>query len=99
MCQLQLSPTLLATGGADGRVITFALDTLSARARIAAHDSSVTALQLGGPLLVTGGNDGRVRVFDVRTGNFVRELGAPGEPPTTAEHVRILLAAPAVGAA
>jgi two-component system, LytTR family, sensor kinase len=27
------------------------------------------------------------------------ELGAPGEPPAAAEHVRILLAAPAVGAA
>jgi F-box and WD-40 domain protein CDC4 len=45
VCQLQLSPTLLVTGGSDGRVITFSLSTFQPLHRIAAHDSSVTALQ------------------------------------------------------
>ena len=45
MCQLQLSPTTLITGGSDGRVITFSLENLSISNRIAAHDCSVTSLQ------------------------------------------------------
>lgn len=61
VCQLQLSPTVLATGGSDGRVITFALSnsppqphafntypttaSYSPLAKIVAHDSSVTSLQ------------------------------------------------------
>ncbi|KAF8810501.1 WD40 repeat-like protein [Phlegmacium glaucopus] len=79
VCQLQLSPTILATGGSDGRVITFCLDTYTALQRIAAHDSSVISLQFDKDFLVTGGNDGRVKVFETQTGNFVRELGEPGE--------------------
>ncbi|KAI5120949.1 hypothetical protein M0805_001654 [Coniferiporia weirii] len=47
--------------------------------RIAAHDSSVTALQLDAHWLVTGGNDGRVRLYDARTGAYVRELTEPAE--------------------
>ncbi|EIW75106.1 WD40 repeat-like protein [Coniophora puteana RWD-64-598 SS2] len=65
---------LLATGGADGRVITFSLDTYTARTRLAAHDSSVTALQLDARFLVTGGNDGRVRLYEAATGRHVRDL-------------------------
>jgi F-box and WD-40 domain protein CDC4 len=116
VCQLQLGPTTLATGGSDGRVITFSISAppstpytsstpfspasstdssdastagapLAARApasfavqhKIAAHDSSVTALQFDGRFLVTAGNDGRVRLFETRTGNYVRELSEPCE--------------------
>jgi F-box and WD-40 domain protein CDC4 len=79
VCQLQLSPTILATGGADGRVITFSLETYTALQRIAAHDSSVISLQFDKDFLVTGGNDGRARLFETQTGNYVRELTEPGE--------------------
>lgn len=79
VCQLQLSGDTLATGGSDGRVITFSLASMSAHRRIAAHDSSVTALQFDAHFLVTGGNDGRVRLFEATTGNFVRDLTQPAE--------------------
>lgn len=88
VCQLQLSPTLLATGGSDGRVITFALGaSFAAVQRLAAHDSSVTGLQLGARFLVTSGNDGRVRLFrrERERGavgarfEYVRELSEPSE--------------------
>jgi F-box and WD-40 domain protein CDC4 len=71
---MQLSPTILATGGSDGRVITFSLENYSTLQRIAAHDSSVTALQFDENFLVTGGNDGRVRLFETKTGRYVRDL-------------------------
>ena len=79
VCQLQLSPTILATGGSDGRVITFSLETYTALHRIAAHDSSVISLQFDKNFLVTGGNDGRVKLYETETGNYVRELNEPGE--------------------
>jgi F-box and WD-40 domain protein CDC4 len=79
VCQLQLSPTILATGGSDGRVITFSLTSFESLQRIAAHDSSVTSLQFDEHFLVTGGNDGRVRLFETRTGQYVRELSEPCE--------------------
>ncbi|KAJ3503143.1 hypothetical protein NLJ89_g8562 [Agrocybe chaxingu] len=76
-----LSTPILATGGSDGRVITFSLQTYTPLHRIAAHDSSVTALQFSPSLgyLVTGGNDGRVRLFELASGRYVRELCEPGE--------------------
>ena len=52
---------------------------MSAQKRIAAHDSSVTALQFDSHFLVTGGNDGRVRLFDAATGNCIRDLTQPAE--------------------
>jgi F-box and WD-40 domain protein CDC4 len=79
VCQLQLRPGILATGGSDGRVITFSLSTFTALQRIAAHDSSVTSLQFDQRFLVTGGNDGRVRLFETKTGAYVRELTEPCE--------------------
>lgn len=81
VCQLQLSPnySILATGGSDGRVITFSLSTFLPVHRLAAHDSSVTALQFDGRFLVTGGNDGRVRLFETGSGKYVRELSEGGE--------------------
>ncbi|KAI0784012.1 hypothetical protein C8Q75DRAFT_406484 [Abortiporus biennis] len=63
VCQLQLTPTLLATGGSDGRVILFSLKHNTIVQRISAHDSSVTSIQLNDRFLVTGGNDGRVRFY------------------------------------
>ncbi|KAJ4474959.1 WD40 repeat-like protein [Lentinula aciculospora] len=47
--------------------------------RIAAHDSSVTALQFDHRFLVTGGNDGRVKLFETQTGKHVRDLSEPSE--------------------
>lgn len=74
VCQLQLSPSILATGGSDGRVITFDLSKYTVLHRIAAHDSSVTSLQFDKNFLVTGGNDGRVRLYDTKTGNYIRDF-------------------------
>ena len=76
VCQLQISASslILVTGGSDGRVITFSLETFAPLHRIAAHDSSVTALQFDDEFLVTGGGDGRVRLWDVKTGSYVREM-------------------------
>jgi F-box and WD-40 domain protein CDC4 len=81
VCQLQLSATtsLLATGGSDGRVITFSLRSFTALQRLAAHDSSVTSLQFDANFLITGGNDGRVRVFETQTGTWVRDLSERSE--------------------
>ena len=79
VCQLQLSPTILATGGSDGRIITFSLETYTTLQRIAAHDSSVISLQFDKNFLVTGGSDGRVKLYETETGNFVRELNESGE--------------------
>lgn len=79
VCQLQLSPTILATGGSDGRVITFDLSKYTVLHRIAAHDSSVTSLQFDKNFLVTGGNDGRVRLYETCTGNYIRDLSDPSD--------------------
>jgi F-box and WD-40 domain protein CDC4 len=79
VCSLQLTPHTLVTGGADGRVLAFALPDLRVHTRIAAHDSSVTSLQFDEQFLVTGGNDGRVRLFDVDSGAYVRDVTAPSE--------------------
>ncbi|KAH8981934.1 WD40 repeat-like protein [Lactarius hatsudake] len=79
VCSLQLTPHTLITGGADGRVLAFALPDLRMHTRIAAHDSSVTSLQFDGQFLVTGGNDGRVRLFDVGSGAYLRDITAPSE--------------------
>ncbi|KAF9224079.1 WD40 repeat-like protein [Gyrodon lividus] len=76
VCQLQLCPTtgLLATGGSDGRVITFDLHNYTSLQRISAHDSSVTSLQFDSNFLITGGNDGRVRMYETQSGAYVRDL-------------------------
>ena len=79
MCQLQLVDDMLASGGSDGRVITFSLSTKQAIRRIVAHDSSVTALQIDSRFLVTGGCDGRVRLFETSTGTMVRDLTEPAK--------------------
>ena len=74
VCSLQLTPHMLVSGGADGRVLAFALPDLRVHARIAANDSSITSLQFDERFLVTGGNDGRVRLFDVGSGAYIRDV-------------------------
>ena len=70
---------MLASGGSDGRVITFSLETKQPIRKIVAHDSSVTALQIDSRFLVTGGCDGRVRLFETAAGSMVRDLTEPAE--------------------
>lgn len=81
VCQLQLSSSagLLATGGSDGRVITFSLRDYSPLQRIAAHDSSVTSLQFDSNFLITAGNDGRVSVYETQSGAHVIDLSERSE--------------------
>ncbi|KAG6334263.1 hypothetical protein ID866_4820 [Astraeus odoratus] len=81
VCQLQLSSAtgLLATGGSDGRVITFSLRDYSSLQRIAAHDSSVTSLQFDSNFLITAGNDGRVKMYETHSGAHVTDLGERSE--------------------
>ncbi|KAL4078694.1 WD40-repeat-containing domain protein [Scleroderma yunnanense] len=81
VCQLQLSSSagLLATGGSDGRVITFSLHDYSPFQRIAAHDSSVTSLQFDSNFLITAGNDGRVRMYETQSGAHVTDLSERSE--------------------
>ncbi|KAI0832848.1 WD40 repeat-like protein [Trametes gibbosa] len=95
VCQLQLTPSMLVTGGSDGRVITFTLrgSTFAVVQRLAAHDSSVSGLQLDERFLVTSGNDGRVRLYEFERGGsgadgaagddaqcrFVRDMCEPSE--------------------
>ncbi len=82
---------MLATGGSDGRVITFSLkdSAFSVVQRLAAHDSSVSGLQLDDRFLVTSGNDGRVRLYEFELAmapsafepqcRYVRDMCEPSE--------------------
>lgn len=74
MGQLQLRGDTLVTGGSDGSVRVWSLETMSAVHRLAAHDNSVTSLQFDDTRVVSGGSDGRVKIWDVKTGHPVREL-------------------------
>ena len=69
----------LVTGGSDGSVRVWSLETMSAVHRLAAHDNSVTSLQFDDTRVVSGGSDGRVKIWDLKTGQLVRELLAQGE--------------------
>lgn len=69
-------PTLI-TGGSDGRVIVFDLNTFETIHRLCAHDNSVTCLQVDQRFIVTGGNDGRIKLWDFKTGKLLRELLEP----------------------
>lgn len=72
--QLQLSDDILTTGGSDGRIIVFNLETMQCLERLCAHDNSVTCLQFDKRFILSGGNDGRAKVWDMQTGRFLREL-------------------------
>lgn len=77
--QLQMSSSTLVTGGSDGSVRVWSLETFSPIHRLAAHDNSVTSLQFDEHRIVSGGSDGRVKVWDLHTGTLVRELSQPAE--------------------
>jgi len=74
-----MSSTTLVTGGSDGSVRVWSLDTFSPIHRLAAHDNSVTSLQFDESRIVSGGSDGRVKVWDLGTGQLIRELSQPAE--------------------
>lgn len=77
--QLQLRGDTLVTGGSDGSVRVWSLQTYTPIHRLAAHDNSVTSLQFDDSRIVSGGSDGRVKVWDLARGQLVRELGQPAE--------------------
>lgn len=77
--QLQLTNSILITGGSDGRVIIFCLKTFQCLHRLCAHDNSVTCLQFDDKFIVTGGNDGKVKLWNFKTGAFIREICEPSE--------------------
>jgi len=69
----------LVTGGSDGSVRVWSLDTHAPIHRLAAHDNSVTSLQFDDARIVSGGSDGRVKIWDTNTGALIRELSQPAE--------------------
>ena len=69
----------LVTGGSDGSVRVWSLNTYNPIHRLAAHDNSVTSLQFDDSRIVSGGSDGRVKIWDLSTGNLIRELSQPAE--------------------
>ena len=77
--QLQMRGSTLVTGGSDGSVRVWSLDTYVAIHRLAAHDNSVTSLQFDDTRIVSGGSDGRVKIWDLNVGTLTRELSQPAE--------------------
>ena len=69
----------LVTGGSDGSVRVWSLNSNSPIHRLAAHDNSVTSLQFDDARIVSGGSDGRVKIWDTNTGSLIRELSQPAE--------------------
>lgn len=69
----------LVTGGSDGSVRVWSLNTYTPIHRLAAHDNSVTSLQFDDLRIVSGGSDGRVKIWDLGTGTLIRELSQPAE--------------------
>ena len=76
---MQLRGDTLVTGGSDGSVRVWSLQSYTPIHRLAAHDNSVTSLQFDESRIVSGGSDGRVKVWDLQRGCLVRELGQPAE--------------------
>ena len=69
----------LVTGGSDGSVRVWSLNTYTPIHRLAAHDNSVTSLQFDDLRIVSGGSDGRVKIWDLEAGTLIRELSQPAE--------------------
>ncbi len=69
----------LVTGGSDGSVRVWSLNTYQPVHRLAAHDNSVTSLQFDDSRIVSGGSDGRVKIWDTKNGLLIRELSQPAE--------------------
>ncbi len=74
-----MTDKVLVTGGSDGRVMIFSLETKQCLHRICAHDNSVTCLQFNDRFIVTGGNDGAAKLWDFTSGTLIREFGQPSE--------------------
>lgn len=74
-----MSSSTLVTGGSDGSVRVWSLETFTPIHRLAAHDNSVTSLQFDEHRIVSGGSDGRVKVWDLQAGTLIRELSQPAE--------------------
>ena len=74
-----MSSSTLVTGGSDGSVRVWSLETFSPIHRLAAHDNSVTSLQFDEHRIVSGGSDGRVKVWDLQAGTLIRELSQPAD--------------------
>lgn len=55
-----MTNNVLVTGGSDGRVLVYSLETYECLHKICAHDNSVTSLQFDERFIVSGGNDGYV---------------------------------------
>jgi F-box and WD-40 domain protein CDC4 len=77
--QLQIRGTTLVTGGSDGSVRVWSLETNTPVHRLAAHDNSVLSLQFDDNRIMSGGSDGRVKIWDVKTGQLIRELSQPAD--------------------
>lgn len=71
--------SILVTGGSDGSVRVWSLESYNPIHRLAAHDNSVTSLQFDELRIVSGGSDGRVKIWDLETGVLIRELSQPAE--------------------
>ncbi|KAF7726541.1 hypothetical protein EC973_008672 [Apophysomyces ossiformis] len=76
--QLHRSLPILVSGGSDGCLRVWDLNTFECKHRISAHDNSVTCLQVDEKRILTGGSDGRVKLWDIETGTLIRSFTQPG---------------------
>jgi WD40 repeat protein len=70
---------ILVSGGSEGSVRVWSLETMAPIHKMEAHEHSVVSLQSDDSRIVSGGSDGRVRVWDLKTGQLVRELTGPAD--------------------
>ena len=70
------------SGGHDGTVRVWDLDTGQQQAKLSGHDGPVAAVAISadGRRAVSGGHDGTVRAWDLDTGEPLRTLGRPRGP-------------------
>lgn len=75
---LKLRGDLLISGGADSLVRVWNLANrekdLLPHNGVGRHASAITAIHIGSFFFVTSSDDGHVKLWDLRTGNFIRNL-------------------------